>query len=141
MSARAILHAAVLNATNGCGFALGILAVMRGHGQDQPPFRVLIWTVVSLMLFLLWSKLVQARGPRGIRLRDRRDWLWVYLLAPVWWIVLFVPLHYFTQGYLTSFGNIAVGLAVQLPINAFIVIAAAEAARGPAASGVSPRRE
>ena len=39
-----------------------------------------------------------------------------------WTSIIFVPFHYFTQGYLTGAANMVAMLLFQLPVNLFVIV-------------------
>ena len=78
--------------------------------------------VACTISFLLWALVAQHVAAKGLSLRGRQEFVWTFLLALVWAPVIFVPLHYVTQGYLTSFGNITALWLFQAPTNAIIIL-------------------
>ncbi len=57
-------------------------------------------------------------------IKDKLEIIYIYFSALIWTPVIFVLLHYLTQGYLTSFGNILAIWLFQLPVNLISIIAA-----------------
>jgi len=79
--------------------------------------------VISVAAFGVWY-IVLGRVTSGrAGLVGFAAYAWTYLLAFGWFPVLFVPLHYVTQGYLTSFANIYNMWLFQAPTNALALAA------------------
>jgi len=95
--------------------------------------QILIQTPVaalfSLLGFLGWTQVIALfRGGR-YALRGMRELAWIYLVALIWAPALFVCIHFATQGYLTSFGNIVGLWLFQIPANVLVLALAGTAAR------------
>ena len=113
------LHSLVLVIADLAGIAAGALAAFRILGvPNQVWLQLPIAVVLSVGCFCAWVlslrilrwKVLQPAGPKELRASLAASLLW----APV----VFVPLHYFTQGYLTSIGNLVALALYQLPVNA-----------------------
>lgn len=74
--------------------------------------------------FASWYVLARRVGGERLLLRDPSSYVWTYVLALAWLPALFVPLHYVTQGYLTSFANIFYTWLFQAPTNVAALAAA-----------------
>ncbi len=83
-----------------------------------------------LLAFIVWSWLVKLFLDRLV-LRQRSEYLLVYVGALLWGVVIFVPLHYVTQGYLTSLANVLGLWAFQIPANLAVLALTRFAARFP----------
>ncbi|MBE0411987.1 MAG: hypothetical protein IBX69_19845 [Anaerolineales bacterium] len=96
----------------------GIYALTRWGNQIavQLPVAVLI----SISTFLGWLWVLDRTPAKRLNLSSREGLVGALLTSMVWAPVLFIPLHYFTQGYLTSIGNILAIWAFQLPVNIII---------------------
>ena len=112
---RIVTHGIVLAAVTIGSISVGF-AVYRLLGLfNQIAVQVLVAGVVCVAAFALWG-LLSHRGSGGrLSIADLKELGTVYATALVWTPVLFVPLHYVTQGYLTSFGNILGIWLFQLP--------------------------
>lgn len=113
------LQSLVLTLTNmgailiGFGFYKLFLQVISVNQRSvQTPIAVL----VNIFLFAIWTLLV-LRFYSRYRLQTIGDYYMVYFAAGVWNPIIFVPLHYITQGYMTSFGNIIVLWMYQVIVN------------------------
>lgn len=78
----------------------------------QTPMAIL----VNIVLFAFWTWLV-IRFCSRYSLHKTGDYYLVYFTAGLWNPIIFIPLHYFTQGYITSFGNIIVLWMYQVIVN------------------------
>jgi len=129
MRARVILHGAILAIVNLFSIWLGFIAHALIAEANQLIVQVPVAIVVSVVVFVLWGKLVDNRGPKRISVRGFRDGVWIYCLALVWAPLIFVPLHFVTAGYLTAFSNILAMWVFQLITNLVAIDIVAGAAR------------
>ena len=118
-----LLHGLALAAINlGAvlvGFALYKISGTTGQLAVQVPVAV----VISVGAFAPWYFVVGRVAARRITLGSLTAYIWTYVLAFAWLPALFVPLHYVTQGYVTSFANIYYMWAFQAPANALALVA------------------
>lgn len=112
------LHGLVLVVADLAGIAGGALAAARILGVPnqiwlQVPFAV----VLSVGCFWVWALALRMLRWTSLQLAASTD-VWLCLVVSlVWAPLVFLPLHYLTQGYVTSVGNL-VGLALyQMPVN------------------------
>lgn len=115
------------------GFALAVVnigAVLLGYGAywwlrpaNQLAIQVPVAIVATLCGLLAW--ILISEGLRGAT-RDARylEPIGIYVAALVWSPVIFIPLHFSTQGYVSSFSNV-VGLWIfQLVANLVALLVA-----------------
>jgi hypothetical protein len=76
-----------------------------------------IAAIFCILLFCVWSKIVDQLSSSNLSLRGNNESIWICFAAFLWVPIIFIPLHYFTQGYMTSFGNIAAIWLFQVPVN------------------------
>ena len=86
-----------------------VLAGFVAFGIFQPGSQLLIQLPIafggSVLGFVLVDHAMHLRG--WLPLRDGRQRLLTYIAAFVWFPLIFMPLHYFTQGYVSAFSNVA----------------------------------
>lgn len=99
-----IFSAHILCRVSGVGYQLGI----------QLPLAA----VISVFLYLVWDFILQLFRIRRLYLQTRSEIFFAWLCALLWNPVVFIPLHFYTQQYLTSAANIAALAAFQIPVNA-----------------------
>lgn len=121
-----ILHSLVLTAGNIVSIivAFGFYSLLK---QFYPPInQILVQAPVAAVLtvagFTLWISLVTRYSPRfrlenSFKLEYNLERGAVFMLALLWTPVLFIPLHFFTQGYRTSIDNILAIWLFQVPVN------------------------
>jgi hypothetical protein len=80
--------------------------------------------VFSIAVYAAFAWLLDKAGMAAYLLKDKRACLMAYLLAFFAFAVIFVPLHYVTQGYWTGVENILVSWAFMAPVNALALWAA-----------------
>jgi len=109
-----LLHAFVLGMLN---FTGSTIAFFLWKLLDGPQRIVQGWLAAAIVFFGFWLWLRFAAS-RGIDLaRRKREFVTIWILASFIPAGVFIPLHYFTQGYLTSMGNIWALLRLALPTN------------------------
>ena len=121
---RAVAHSIVLSSLNLLGVWVGFLVFSVFEPADQRGIQSVVALIVTLGGYLTWSRFARRWRGRGLGLHGWTDGRWVFGLAFGWAAVVFVPLHYVTQGYLTSFGNIAALGALQAVTNGISIAAA-----------------
>lgn len=121
MSAGAVVHAAVLALVNLVSIVIGFLVFALVRGGGQLAVQVPVAIVLTVVLFAGWTRYSSMHGPRRIRFRGPRDGYWIFGLAPIWAAVVFVPLHFVTQGYPTAFSNLTALWSFQVFANLIAV--------------------
>jgi hypothetical protein len=89
---------------------------------------------LSILLYLGWGFLVRSLR-RPPCLHTTAEHMAAGLAALLWNPVVLVPLHFMTQGYLSSAANVFALALFQLPVNAAAVFAAAGIRPAPVTSG------
>ena len=97
--------------------AIGVVASMIVANAASP--RVLVAILVTVGL----SAALRAALRSRISLNGWGDCAAAVAASMLWHVVIFVPVHYVTQGYLTSFGNISAAWPLQLAANSLAVCA------------------
>ena len=124
MNGRHVVHASVLVLANFAGLLGGFIAFWLASTTNQLAVQLPIAVLVTLAAFLLWVRLVDDRWRARLRLRGLRDGVWTYGLAPVIAAIVFVPLHYVLEGYVTAFSNLLALWTFQLVVNALVIVLA-----------------
>ncbi len=126
---RPLIHGLALAAINVGASLVGFATYkILGVGR-QLLVQIPVAVLVSVAAFAVWYYLALKVASGGVALGNRGAYVWTYALAFAWFPVVFVPLHYVAQGYLTSFANIYNMWLFQAPTNAFALAAAALAGR------------
>jgi hypothetical protein len=102
------------------GFAIYNLVGLR----NQIAVQVLTAGVVCVVAFAVWGFVVHRLSRGSLSLAGLKELGGAYAAALLWTPVLFVPVHYATQGYLTSFGNILSTWMFQVPFNLLALMVA-----------------
>lgn len=123
--ARSILHGGALAAANVGAVLVGFAAYKISGVGAQLAVQLPVAVAISVAAFALWSIIVGRAFSGRINLPGLRAYVWTYAFALGWLPVLFVPLHYATQGYPTAFANIYNMWLFQAPTNALALAAAA----------------
>jgi hypothetical protein len=121
---RILLHGFVLFITNFIGIFLGLIVYHLARPANQIAIQLPIAAIVSITLFLAWSLLIRRiHIMRSLALCDIVGIFGTFVASLIFAPLIFVPLHYFTQGYLTGVGNLVAILLFQLPVNGIVVVA------------------
>lgn len=121
MLAKSILGGAVLAAVNLGGIWIGFMMFKLAGSTYQPGIQLPVAFIISVLGFALWSRLVNPRISNRFRFRSRRDGYGIYLMAPAWAALIFVPTHFAVSGYLAAFTNILALWAFQLLTNLAVI--------------------
>jgi len=126
---RPLLHGLVLAAINVGAVLIGFAAYKMSGATQQLAVQIPVAVAASVATFSLWY-IIAVRVTLGrAALGSRAAYVWTYISAFAWFPVIFVPLHYVTQGYPTSFANIYSMWLFQALTNALTLVVAALAGR------------
>ncbi|MGD8717338.1 MAG: hypothetical protein PVH29_00820 [Candidatus Zixiibacteriota bacterium] len=124
-----LFHGLALTAVNVgavlVGFAFYKMSGISHQLAAQLPAAVLL----SVVGFGLWYVPAARFAGDRLRLRGRAAYVGTCVASLAWLPVIFVPLHYATQGYLTSFSNIYYTWLFQAPTNVLALAVAYAAGR------------
>jgi len=120
----AILHGFALAVITLVAMAAGF-AVYRLVGlRNQIAVQVLTAGIVCVVAFAVWGFVIHRLSHGRLSLADLKELGVAYAAALLWTPVLLVPVHYVTQGYLTSFGNLLATWLFQVPFNLLALMVA-----------------
>ncbi|MEE9457574.1 MAG: hypothetical protein V3W11_10545 [bacterium] len=122
--AASLLHGLALAAINVAAVLVGFALYKISGVAYQLAVQVPVAVLISVGGFALWYVAARRLGGEWFRLRGLSGYVWTYVLALAWLPALFAPLHYVTQGYLTSFANIYYTWLFQAPTNVAALAAA-----------------
>ena len=121
---RIILHGFALSVANIISIivAFGVYKILKT--PHQLLVQVPVAVILSIGIFLLW--LIVARFPlfKFISIKSLKELSWIFLVSLAWSPIIFIPLHYTSQGYLTGSGNIIALFQFQLPVNVLVILVA-----------------
>ena len=116
------------------GFAMAVItlvALMVGFAvyklvglRNQIAVQVLAAGIVCVVVFAVWGLVVHRLSRGKLSLTDLKELGVAYAAGFRWAPVLFVPAHFATQGYVTSFGNILETWMFQVPFNLLALMVA-----------------
>ncbi len=114
------------------GFVLAvvnIISILAGFAvysiwepSNQLGVQVPVAAALSIAAFLIWGVLVGILHWQYVYLRGKADLFMVYLASLAFSPIIFVPLHYITKGYVTSFSNITGMWTFQVPVNILVIL-------------------
>ena len=105
----------LLYLANGAGVVAGFFA-FKFVGSNQLSVQIPVAVVVSVALYALLCFGLKALSPKTFSCQPM-NLLWIFAAALIWNPVIFIPLHYITQGYLTQPVNILAMTLFQIPTN------------------------
>lgn len=116
------LHGLVLAMADIVGIAAGAGAAFKILGvRNQIWLQLPIAVVLSAGFFYAWILALRGLRFRGLQPAGSKELVACLVVSVLWAPLVFVPLHYFTQRYLTSIGNLVALAAYQLPVNALVL--------------------
>jgi hypothetical protein len=122
---RICLFGVVLACANIGGVIVGFVVYDLVKRANQMGIQVPVAAFSSIGAFVAWGWLICHLPFKRLSLQGIDEFLLTYVASLLYFPVIFVPLHYGTQGYFTSIGNILAVLLFQLPVNALAVGGAA----------------
>jgi len=119
-----ILHGFILAAINIVGIVFGFGVYHFLIRYNQLLMQVPVAAVFSIIVFTTWIVILKYKNVTRLLPEGKLEFLLIFLFSMAWLPIIFVPLHYITQGYITSFGNVYVNWLFQIPVNILIVLIA-----------------
>ena len=120
------LHSLVLVMADIAGVGGGAVAAFQILGvPNQVWLQLPIAIGLSVILFSGWILALRALGFGRLQLVGGNEFGICLGLSVLWAPLVFVPLHYLTQGYLTSIGNLVALALYQVPVNALALLVSA----------------
>jgi hypothetical protein len=110
------LHGLVLTLADLAGILGGFVA-FKAFDFNQMVIQLPVAVALSILLFVLWSFLLQVFGSKQLLLADLKELLFVFVAPVTLVLAVFVPLHFFTQGYHTAIDNLVLLTLYQMPVN------------------------
>jgi hypothetical protein len=132
---RVLLHGLILAGITIGAIVAGYAAYRASGLRDQVAIQVLVAGVVCVGAFASASWIVHRVSGGRLSLTSLKELGITYLAAFLCTAAIFVPLHYFTQGYVTAPGNILGMWLFQVPFNLLSLMVANGRLLGPAGAG------
>lgn len=99
----------------------GYLVYYLTQAKTQRPIQIVSACTFSILIFIFWGFLFRKILNKKT-LKNTKDYVVTYVTSLIFSPVIFVPLHYFSEGYLTSLQNIYAMLMFQIPTNILVLI-------------------
>ena len=116
---RVALHSLALVIADIAGIAGGALVAFRILGvANQVWLQLPVAVLLTVGCFWVWMLSLRVFRLRRLQLANSKERGTCWLCSLLWAPLVFVPLHYFTQGYLTGIGNLVALAFYQFPVNA-----------------------
>jgi hypothetical protein len=118
------LHSLILVMADLAGIVGGALAAFRILGvPNQVQLQVPIAVVLSIGSFWAWVFSLRVLRLRRLQLVGDKELVACFAASILWAPPVFVSLHYFTQGYLSSLGNVVALTVYQFLVNGLALCA------------------
>ena len=118
---RILMNGAILLISNLGGILFShILCQAMGVGY-QLGIRLPLAAVLSTALYLAWIFLLRSLRLKRLVTQTQREAVFAGLCSLLWNPLIFIPLHFATQNYLSSAANIFALMAFQVPVNALAI--------------------
>lgn len=114
---RVLSHGLFLFVANLAGIVAGFLAWRLIGGTGQLVAQIPIGVVVSILLYGVFGGIAKLVSGSALRLKGGADMAGAFVCALLWSPIVIVPVHFATQGYLTSFSNLMVISLYQVFVN------------------------
>jgi hypothetical protein len=113
------LHGLILTLADLAGILGGFVACKAFDFEhlDQIMVQLPVAVALSILLFVLWSLLLRIFGAKKLLLADLKELLFVFVASVAMVLAVFVPLHFFTQGYHSAIDNLVLLAFYQMPVN------------------------
>jgi hypothetical protein len=121
---RVCLYGFVLATANLGSIIAGFIVYHLLKPANQIAVQVPVAAILSITAFVVWGWLIRRLPFKRLSLQGPDEFVWAYIVSLLWAPVIFVPIHYITQGYLTFIGNIVALLFFQLPVNGAAIVTA-----------------
>ena len=99
----------------------GFLVYYLTQAKTQRPIQIVSACTFSILIFIfrgfLFRKILNKKT-----LKNSKDYVVAYVTSLIFSPIIFIPLHYFSEGYLTSLQNIYAMLMFQIPTNILVLI-------------------
>lgn len=128
--ASAAVHGFFLTLSNIFAILAGFAITKVTPAIKQLTIQLPVAVLLTLIIFLLVEKLANRFSFLSFPLQGKQSWILTYLFSLVCTPFVFIPLHFLTQGYLTSFSNILAIWLFQLPVNFIAIFLTARCLKG-----------
>ncbi|HPD74038.1 MAG TPA: hypothetical protein PLX95_01990 [bacterium] len=99
----------------------GFLVYHFTQAETQRPIQIISACTFSIVIFILWGFLFRKIFKKN-NLKNKKDNLITYISSLLLSPLIFISLHYISEGYLTSAQNIYAMLMFQVPTNLLVLI-------------------
>lgn len=106
---------------------LNIVSILVGYwffyitkGENQIAVQVISACIFNILSFMGW-KFICRKYVKKLRLVSKRALILTFLVSIVFGPLIFIPLHYATEGYVTSHQNILGIWMFQIPTNILLL--------------------
>ncbi len=121
---RVLLHGFVLFFTNFTGVFVGFVVYNFLKPINQIVIQLPVAALLSILLFLIWNWLLYIFSFKKMHLQNSSEFILAFICSLIWNPIIFVPLHYCTQGYVTDVGNVVALWIFQVPVNILAIMIA-----------------
>jgi hypothetical protein len=118
-------HSLVLVIADLAGIAGGALTAFHILGvANQVGLQLPVAILLTVGFFCAWIFFLRVLGLTRLSCASPKECWASWGISILWAPLLFIPLHYFTQGYVTGSGNLIALALYQVPVNILALVAA-----------------
>ena len=117
-----IIHGLVLAVVNLSSILIGYIVYYFSGDFEQILIQAPVAFLSSILIFLLWVIIIKRIKPDNSIPLGIISYVLIFILSLAWVPVIFYPLHFFTQHYVSSINNILWVWVFQLPTNIIIIV-------------------
>ena len=123
---RVAINSLALVVADLAGIGIGAVVAYRVSGvPNQVWLQLPVAVLATLVLFCGWVLAARLFIGRHVQPPGHTELVFWLFMSLIWAPIVFLPLHYLTQGYLTSVGNFVALALYQVPVNSLALVASA----------------
>jgi hypothetical protein len=115
-----VVNSFILTIINLASILTGFAIYYLTKSPNQIAVQAVSACVISIVFYMAWHFLSYRFVPK-LLVKSKTNLFLVFILSLLWTPLVFVPLHYLSQGYITSWSNINGIWMFQAPTNALIL--------------------
>lgn len=115
-----VINGLILTIINIGSILIGYYVYYVSNIKNQIAIQVTVACLASVVLFIIW-KFICFELIRKFDINKKSHYIYTFLTSLIWTPVIFIPLHFIAEGYITSIQNILGIWLFQVPTNILIL--------------------